>query len=62
MGQVQDLRRRATQARVYMWDKVMKAREYIYKRGLGLKSKWVEDVLKDTSSVPTVVRIVHAIF
>ncbi|TEB23729.1 hypothetical protein FA13DRAFT_1797775 [Coprinellus micaceus] len=54
MGQALDLRRRATDVREFFWEKVRHAREWIYQFGKGIKSKYVEDHLKETSSVPTV--------
>ncbi|KAJ3514958.1 hypothetical protein NMY22_g14576 [Coprinellus aureogranulatus] len=54
MGRVRDLQLRVTHAREYLWDKVKKARDYIYKKGRGIKSTFVEAQLKETSSVPTV--------
>ncbi|KAJ3548000.1 hypothetical protein NMY22_g1435 [Coprinellus aureogranulatus] len=54
MGRVRDLQLRVSHAREYLWDKVKKARDYIYKKGRGIKSTFVEAQLKETSSVPTV--------
>ncbi|KAJ3529674.1 hypothetical protein NMY22_g8899 [Coprinellus aureogranulatus] len=54
MGRVRDLHLRVTQSRTFLWDRVDTARFFIYKRGHGIKSTRVEDLLKETSSVPTV--------
>ena len=41
--------------RRFFLDKVRRAREWIYEKGGGVTSKGVEDILKETSSVPTIV-------
>ncbi|TEB23984.1 hypothetical protein FA13DRAFT_1577104, partial [Coprinellus micaceus] len=54
MGRVRDLHLRVAQSRTFLWERVDVARFFIYKRGHGIKSARVEDLLKETSSVPTV--------
>ncbi|KAJ2925903.1 hypothetical protein H1R20_g11200, partial [Candolleomyces eurysporus] len=54
LGMIQDMEARFGQVQTYLWDKVQSAREWIYKFGRGIKSKAVESLLKETSSVPTV--------
>ena len=57
MGQVHDLSFRInTGIRKYLSRLVEKAREYIYSLGLGVASTAVDNLLKETSSVPTTVR------
>lgn len=41
--------------RHYLTAKVKSARTYIYQFGRSIGSKFVEDLLKETSSVPTIV-------
>ena len=55
MGLSRDIRFRLTNVRRFLLDKVRRAREWIYKKGGGVTSKAVEDILKATSSVPTMV-------
>ena len=55
MGLSRDIRFRLTNLRRFLLDKVHRAREWIYKKGKGVTSKAVEDILKATSSVPTTV-------
>ncbi|RXW12625.1 hypothetical protein EST38_g13228 [Candolleomyces aberdarensis] len=38
----------------YLWEKVASARRWVYEKGRGVKSVYVEDYLKETSLVPTV--------
>ncbi|KAG6807184.1 hypothetical protein H0H92_008486, partial [Tricholoma furcatifolium] len=54
MGLVQDMQRRVNQARKYIMFWVIRARDYIYKSAFSIGSTAVEDILKPTSSVPTV--------
>ncbi|KAJ3779376.1 hypothetical protein FB446DRAFT_796475 [Lentinula raphanica] len=54
MGLFQDLRIRTTRLRQLLIDVVKKAREYIYRRGLPINGTAVDDLLKATSSIPTV--------
>ncbi|KAF5319789.1 hypothetical protein D9611_012833 [Ephemerocybe angulata] len=53
MGTPADMRTRVSKVRKYMAENIRHAREWIYKFGRGVKSKVVEDYLKETSSVPT---------
>ncbi|KAJ3709517.1 hypothetical protein C8R42DRAFT_699992 [Lentinula raphanica] len=53
MGQVRDMAMRVDHVRTYLAAKVKSARHLIYKLGLPITSKRVDDLLKDTSSVPT---------
>ena len=46
---------RLTNVQRFFLDKVHKACEWIYKKGGGVTSKGVEDILKETSSIPTMV-------
>jgi hypothetical protein len=55
MGLVRDIRLRLTNVRRFFLDKVRRARKWIYEKGVGVTSKAVEDILKETSSVPTMV-------
>jgi len=41
--------------RRFFLDKVHRAREWIYKMGGGVTSKGVEDIFKETLSIPTIV-------
>ncbi|KAG2022247.1 hypothetical protein CC2G_000019 [Coprinopsis cinerea AmutBmut pab1-1] len=54
MGLFQDMKRRITKARKYLAGKVELARKWIYDEGYGIKSKAVERLLSETSSVPTI--------
>lgn len=56
MGLVRDMRTRISRVRVFLWDKVKRAREYIYQSGLPINGTAVNDLLKETSSIPTFVR------
>jgi hypothetical protein len=56
MGLASDIRFRLDNVRRFLVNKIVLAREWIYKQGLGLNSKAIEDLLKETSSVPTMVR------
>ncbi|KAJ3778513.1 hypothetical protein FB446DRAFT_768429 [Lentinula raphanica] len=53
MGTRRDLALRKNTARTFLIDRVKKAREYIYRKGFGIRSARVEELLKATSSVPT---------
>ena len=55
MGLACNIHLRLTNVRRFFLDKVRRAREWIYKKGRGVISKGVEDILKETSSVPTMV-------
>ena len=55
MGLARDIHLRLSNMRRFFLDKVCKAQEWIYKKGGGVTSKGVEDFLKETSSVPTMV-------
>lgn len=55
MGLARDIQFRLTNVRRFFLGKVHSAREWIYKKGGGVTSKGVEDILKETSSVPTMV-------
>jgi len=55
MGLARDIHFRLTNVRRFFLDKVRRACEWIYKMGGGVTSKGVEDILKETSSVPTMV-------
>ena len=57
MGLMSDMRDRLSKARTYLWGKVLEARDWIYSKGKGIKSKAVEDLLFSTSSVPTEVSL-----
>ncbi|KAF7292248.1 hypothetical protein MIND_01252200 [Mycena indigotica] len=54
MGFVRDIKSRMSNARQYLFDKVKSARDFIYNLGLSITSDKVEDLLKETSSVPTI--------
>ncbi|KAJ2924212.1 hypothetical protein H1R20_g12890, partial [Candolleomyces eurysporus] len=45
---------RVTRVRTYLWDKVVAARRWLYEKGKGIKSVFIEQYLKESSSVPTV--------
>jgi len=55
MGLARDIHLRRTNVRRFFLDKVHRAHEWIYKKGRGVTSKGVEDILKETSSIPTMV-------
>lgn len=56
MGQVHDLAFRInTGLRKYLSRSVVQARRFIYNLGYGVASTAVDDLLKETSSVPTTV-------
>jgi hypothetical protein len=55
MGWKLDIRYRLTRARTIILDKVKMARNFIYNGGYAIGSTAVENILKDSSSVPTVV-------
>ena len=59
MGQVRDLAQRISHARNILYDVVQAARHSIYQLAIPINSAAVEQLLKPTSSVPTVVR--HAV-
>ena len=56
MGQVRDLEQRISQPRNVLYDVVQTARRFIYQLGSPINGAAVEQLLKPTSSVPTVVR------
>src|ERR1700761_5317757 len=53
MGLAHDIAFRANHLRKYLRGKIEAARRAIYTFGFGVRSKKVEDLLKETSSVPT---------
>ncbi|KAJ7246854.1 hypothetical protein B0H12DRAFT_1203237 [Mycena haematopus] len=53
MGLVRDISARVTKARKYLGETIRSARRFIYELGYGVGSTRVEDLLKETSSVPT---------
>ncbi|KAJ3711816.1 hypothetical protein C8R42DRAFT_648049 [Lentinula raphanica] len=53
MGTRRDLAIRKNTARTFLIGRVKKARDYIYRKGYGIRSARVEELLKATSSVPT---------
>ncbi|KAJ3809810.1 hypothetical protein F5876DRAFT_77388 [Lentinula aff. lateritia] len=53
MGTHRDFKLRMKKLRNFLVDKVTTAREYIYRKGYGIRSVYVEGLLKATSSVPT---------
>ncbi|KAJ3967322.1 hypothetical protein EV361DRAFT_871713 [Lentinula raphanica] len=53
MGTRQDRTLRTNNLRTFLMGKVKAAREYIYRKGFGIRSARVESLLKATSSVPT---------
>ncbi len=55
MGLSCDIRFRLTNLWRFLLNKVHRAREWIYKKGKGVTSKAIENILKATSSVPTMV-------
>jgi len=55
MGLKRDRAFRTTNPRHYLLGKVQRARRFIYEYGRGVNSKKVDDLLKATSSVPTIV-------
>lgn len=55
LGQQHDMKIRL-RIREYMGQKVKDARDWIYKKGRGIKSQAVENLLKPYSLVPTEVR------
>ena len=59
MGQVRDLTQRISHARNILYDVVQTARRSIYQLAIPINGGAVEQLLKPTSSVPTVVR--HAV-
>ena len=59
MGQVRDLAQRISHARKVLYDVVQTARHSIYQLAIPINGAAVEQLLKPTSSVPTVVR--HAV-
>jgi hypothetical protein len=56
MGFVRDIKARLSKARNFLLRAVELARRAIYTLGNGIGSSMVEDLLKETSSVPTLVR------
>ena len=55
MGTALDIRARVRTARKFLAQKVNHARAAIYEAGLKITGVFVENILKETSSVPTVV-------
>ncbi|KAJ3710013.1 hypothetical protein C8R42DRAFT_541509, partial [Lentinula raphanica] len=53
MGTRQDIAFRTRNLRKFLMDKVRAARDFIYRKGFGIRSARVEALLKATSSVPT---------
>ncbi|KAE9388659.1 hypothetical protein BT96DRAFT_1003962 [Gymnopus androsaceus JB14] len=53
MGLVRDICTRISKCRVFLWDKVKRAREYIYDLGMPINGTAVSSLLKETSSIPT---------
>ncbi|KAJ3752589.1 hypothetical protein EV360DRAFT_97363 [Lentinula raphanica] len=53
MGTRRDLALRKNTARTFLIGRVKKARDYIYRKGYGIRSARIEELLKATSSVPT---------
>ena len=56
MGQKRDISFRLLNPRRFLVDIVEKARSFIYEKAYGIGSKLVNDMLKPSSSVPTMVR------
>jgi hypothetical protein len=56
MGQVRDLAQRISHVRSILYDGVQTARRFIYQLAIPIKGTAVDQLLKPTSSVPTVVR------
>src|ERR1700761_3822096 len=57
MGFARDIAFRANHLRKYFRGKIEAARRAIYVHGFGIRSKKVEDLLKDTSAVPTIASV-----
>jgi hypothetical protein len=55
MGQIRDLSQRISNPRNILHDAVQTARRFIYQLGLPINGAAVDQLLKPTSSVPTVV-------
>jgi hypothetical protein len=62
MGYVRDIASRVSRARQYLGRKIRAARRFIYEQAFGIGSEKVNGLLKETSSVPTLVRTVLALF
>jgi hypothetical protein len=58
MGQVRDLAQRISHTRNILYDVVQTAHRLIYQSAIPINGTAVEQLLKPTSSVPTVVRCV----
>jgi hypothetical protein len=56
MGQIRDLAQRISNPRNILYDVVQRARCFIYQLGIPINGAAVAQLLKPTSSVPTVVR------
>jgi hypothetical protein len=56
MGQARDLAQRISHTRNILYDVVQTARRFIYQSAIPINGTAVEQLLKPTSSVPTVVR------
>ncbi|KAI5894787.1 uncharacterized protein SCHCODRAFT_02496704 [Schizophyllum commune H4-8] len=59
LGTPQDTTTRTERVRAYLSRKVQQARSWIYKRGKPIGGTHVDDLLKESSSVPTVNAFVH---
>jgi hypothetical protein len=57
MGLVRDISARVTNARKYLGDSIRHARRFIYTLAFSIGSTKVEELLKETSSVPTLVTV-----
>jgi len=57
VGRWNDIKARVSQARTYMQDKILAARDAIYRLGALIKGVTVERLLKDCSLVPTLVSL-----
>ena len=57
VGWWNDIKARVSQARTYMQNKIVAARDAIYRRGAPIKGAVVERLLKDCSLVPTLVSL-----
>jgi len=55
MGWISDSRFRISEIRCYFYEKVQAARDFIYRAGNAVAGVRVNDLLKSTSSVPTIV-------
>lgn len=60
MGAKRDMKLR-DKIRVFLVDKVLRARQWIYNEGVKIRGSAVERLLKETSSVPTLVSTMFGI-